>query len=158
MSIEEWLLFLRIAEHFVQDEDCLKRTAKCSCPCFSIVLCYEINCKSIIKSSHHRRKSYLPNQESASNSFSINSVRDEDCKPAGWVGNQSYPQVYNKVLLERKCATGLVKTRKYSLSVQFFFNIIENLKPPMNEIGTMPDKDAVYCHTFEKSFLFPEVQ
>lgn len=51
-----------------------------------------------------------------------------------------------------------MKTRKYSLSVQFFFNVIENLKSPMNEIGTMPDKDAVYCHTFEKTFLFPEVQ
>lgn len=48
MSIEDWLLFLRIAEHFVQDEGCLKRTAKCACSCFSIVLCHEINCKSII--------------------------------------------------------------------------------------------------------------
>lgn len=51
-----------------------------------------------------------------------------------------------------------MKTRKYSLSVQFFFNVTENLKPPMNEIGAMPEKDVVYRHTFEKSFLFPEVQ
>lgn len=87
MSIEEWLLLLRIAEHFVQDEGCVKRTAKCACPCFSIVLCHEINCKSIIKSTRHRGKSYPQNQESASNSFSFNSVRDKDCKPAGRVGN-----------------------------------------------------------------------
>lgn len=28
----------------------------------------------------------------------------------------------------------------------------------MNEIGTIPEKDAVYSSTFEKPFLFSEVQ